>query len=534
MHIEAQYFETYTLKLEALLSKEKKSKLILVFTSIVGFGIAFFFTGVAFTENEYFLLIFSLIGILTLFAGIAEYNEIKMHPVLTQGLDYIVGLVMICLLVLIGVGIYETGPYSIYFIGIGLVYLVITYLFKSKLNKLIDKGNKKNNISLFILYYVRNSIRMFFVALIPIVLFQAALDNPRDFGLREKMEAIEDFYIHFSHFLVNYHVSEVLLSILVFLLIAGPFITYKSNVGKYIVSKMKGSLFLLNITVFIFSFSFFTSVYAQYQEKTWRFDIRDNITSEEKYLREAVEKYWVLTQIELNQEIQNNVVKVLAATVATASSYEIAVTLYRKAWYDKSESIDTVKLEISYDLNKDLSVYGLSSINDFFKPGYSPHEIRKLLKDIREKESKVYSFKRASKDSLSQTLSTSLSLVIPEYPNEVVKHLVDDVVDSIADFKIKFLLKDTNKKVLPLILATHLLITEPSKSIITNESFVSAYTKSLNSIDSKYLSKVYPEAYELHMAAEKLSEDFKNAFEKAKYSNLEPNGIDGILKRLSR
>ena len=53
----------------------QKAKLFLWFALIVGFLIAFFFTGVALTEGQFFILGFALVGILIMFAGINNYKS---------------------------------------------------------------------------------------------------------------------------------------------------------------------------------------------------------------------------------------------------------------------------------------------------------------------------------------------------------------------------------------------------------------------------------------------------------------------------
>lgn len=394
--------------------------------------------------------------------------------------SFLLGLIILGLVVAIGILIFQTGPYSFYFVGIALIYILTNLLFKNKIKKLLGgECEDENKVKLYVIYFIRNIFRLFLFALIPIIILQIILDKPSFFGVQKYVETIENWYITIAQLDTQYHLTEIFIVIIIFTLLIAPILFYKTSKGKYAISSLLKALFVLNIILFIASFSFYTAMISQVNEQQWRFDKREKMIDTEKYLRKEIKDYYILSQIELSPSIQNTTIKIITAIISASIVDEVRIQTYDKIWKDKVSVEDEIKLEVFKILNTELELYKTESIDDLFKKNYNPNHVLKRLKILKEEESKFSDLRRAKLETLSNSISLSLGNILPNADNSIIKQIVDESLDKAMDFNIKFFLRDEKLKIPILILATRLNILEPNKVIINNEEFVTKYEKSL-------------------------------------------------------
>ena len=97
-------------------------------------------------------------------------------------------------------------------------------------------------------------------------------------------------------------------------------------------------------------------------------------------------------------------------------------------------------------------------------------------------------------------------------------------------------LEDRAAKIPTLVLATHLLVTEPKVSSTNTEEFATKYESRLKSINSDYLSDIYSNVYNEHLASQQRLEEFRKGMVEAKYKSSfdSGSGLEKVLRRLSR
>lgn len=347
--------------------------------------------------------------------------------------ESLVSLFYLCAICTFLVLIYFGAPYSLYIAASGVAFLLLDALTKRSAKKFLEDRSKLR-LNFYVFYKsCTQSLKVFFIALLPVAIIQASLALLPNLTVNQKVntaiQAIELRLARFSEFISGPEIGTIL-GIVFAVLLSVTFIScfIETRLSKS-AKNMGKILFVIQLLTIVTGMSFFGEVSSKQVAERWKADrIADTERRINELERESV-KMLAMLQAQESQIWHTEFARVLiAASVAVPSLQAMPEAV-------KATIIKTLGNSKSAIFEVSDSAEGLQSPPNILGGDLkttSLDEIVETYEVVDDQLVKITSRNRALKQSLTESLAATTSIILPDVPDEILRNITDAAIDGLA------------------------------------------------------------------------------------------------------
>lgn len=381
----------------------------------------------------------------------------------------------------------DGGPFSYQFLGVLLLFLLLR-----RVKNILESDDPKSEASILeklgrhFIFYFAGTTRTLSLCLLPILFFQMFIKTMAADGMAFAWEA-ESRIMALNLLFVRTNFQTYTGGLLIVILFLGLVVSvFSDRLRKYIALSFS-TLAILNWSIFLLGFTFFTTVSVDNYEKVWRAERRAEITKSEDELRRELSEAILVQNFLLSKELQDEILKTLSAIITTSASFELIDKNVRSVVFN---TLSNASLRIGFAQQIDASLIFSPYVSiDLDSKVANPKPIRDYQRDLGRAESNRHNENFSARRNIRELLTIGLQALIPELPDDMIGRATYGAVDAICYAHIE-LVDSSNRFARVIAFNAYLGVKELSNQNFSIPFLQDRMIQEIRTIDSTYISRV--------------------------------------------